>query len=210
MRTYVSTIGHHSTRVLRPLLSNGIDADDTVVLVRPQDDASDQAKAAVHDIRQTVRELGPDTTVVVEEIAHGSFEMAVVDCVDILTAADGTVIVNFDGGPREVFLPFTIAAVARPELIDTVFQFRDIDSTVCELSLPNVVSRVPATTDETLQAVADLGPEASLPAIAEMTGKSRSTTGRHLDTLEAAEAVRTKKKGKTRHAELTLGGTLRR
>ena len=209
MRTYVSTIGHHSTRVMRPILNNGIDADDTVVLLRPRDDSSEQGTDAVRDIQQTVRELGPNTDVVVEEITHDSFDMAVLECVDILEAADGDLIVNFDGGPRELFLPFTTAVLARLNLVDTTFQFRDIDKKVHELSLPNVVDRVPLTTEETLRAVADLQGETTLPEIAEMTDKARSTIGRHLDKLEAAGAVQTKKVQKTRHVELTLGGRLR-
>lgn len=209
MRTYVSTIGYHSTRVMRPILNNGIDAEDTVVLLRPKGDGTEQSNDAVRDIRQTVRELGPDTTVVTEEVDHTEFERSVLECVDVLEAAEGRVIVNFDGGPREIFLPFTVATVARPELIDRVFQFRDTDQKVRELSLPNLVSRTPEVADETLQAVFDLDGEATLPAIAEATGKARSTVGRHLDKLEAAGLVRTSKAGKTREVELTLGGRLR-
>lgn len=208
-RTYISTIGHHSTRVMRPILNNGIDTDDTVVLLRPRDDSSEQGHDAVNDIRQTVRELGPDTSIVVEEISYDAFETAVLECIEVLEAAEGTVVINFDGGPREIFLPFAIATVARPGLVDTVFQFRDIDKKVHELSLPDVVRRVPEATDETLQAVAELGEEATLPRIADRTGKARSTVGRHLDTLEAAGAVHTSKEAKTRHVELTLGGRLR-
>lgn len=209
MRTYVATIGHHEFRVLRAVLSNGIDAEDTVILLRPRDDSSEQAIDAINEIRRTVREIGPDTSVVVEDISHEAFEDAILECVDILEAAEGTVIAVFDGGPREIFLPFTIAAVSCIEQIDTAFQFRDIDRKVRELSLPDIVERVPSATDETLRAVSELKPDATLPAIAETTEKSRSTVGRHLDTLEEAGAIRTEKPGKTRYAEITLGGQLR-
>lgn len=209
MRTYVATIGHHEFRVLRAVLSNGIDAEDTVVLLRPEDDSSEQAIDAINEIRRTVREIGPDTSVVVEDISQKAFEDAILECVDVLEAADGTVIAVFDGGPREIFLPFAVAAISSIEQIDTAFQFRDIDRKVRELSLPNVVQRVPSATDETLQAVAELGTDATLPAIAEKTGKSRSTIGRHLDTLEDVGAIRTEKLGKTRNVEITTGGQLR-
>lgn len=194
---------------MRPILNNGIDASDTVVLLRPRGDTSEQGSDAVDDIRRTVRELGPDTDVHVEEISYESFEVAVLECTEILEAAEGTVIVNFDGGPREIFLPFTIAAVARPHLIDHSFQFRDIDKKVRELTLPNIVDRAPGATDDTLLAIATLGGETTLPAVADQTEKARSTVGRHLDELEAVGAVRTHKVEKTRHVELTLGGQLR-
>lgn len=209
MQTYVSTIGYHSTRVMRPILNNGIESEDTVVLLRPDDDSSDQGNDAVHDIRQTVREIGPEAEVVVEQISYDSFETAVRECVDILEAAEGTVIVNFDGGPREIFLPFTVATLARPRLIDTAFQFRDIDSKVQELSLPNIVDRTPEVTDETLQTIVALGGSTTLPKIAEEIDMARSTIGRHLDRLETAGAIRTDKAEKTRQVELTLGGRLR-
>lgn len=209
MQTYVSTIGHHSTRVMRPVLNNGIDGEDAIILLRPHSDSSEQGEDAVRDVRQTVRELGPGADVLVEEISYESFETSVLECMDILEAAEGTLIVNFDGGPREIFLPFVVATLSRPALIDRVFQFRDIDGQVCELSLPDIVHRVPPTTDQTLQAVADLGPKTTLPQIAEQTGKARSTVGRHLDKLEEVGAVRTNKDKKIREVELTLGGQIR-
>jgi len=56
MRTYVSTIGHYSPRVMRPILDNGLDADDVIVLLRPRGDTSDRAKSAIQDVDQTVNE----------------------------------------------------------------------------------------------------------------------------------------------------------
>lgn len=209
MRTYVSTIGYHSTRVMRPILNNGIDADDTVVLLRPAVEEDDQSNDAVRDVRQTVRELGPNTTVVTEGIHHDDFETAVLECVEVLEAAEGRLVLNFDGGPREIFLPFAVAALSRPDLIDRTFQFRDTDQKVRELSLPNLVGRIPEVADDSLRAVAELGDDATLPTVAEATGKARSTVGRHLDELEGAGLVRTEKVGKTREIRLTLGGRLR-
>ncbi|WP_218011965.1 hypothetical protein [Natrinema sp. CBA1119] len=45
----------------------------------------------------------------------------------MLEAAEGTVVLNFDGGPREIFLPLTVAAIVRPNVVDLALQFRDID-----------------------------------------------------------------------------------
>ena len=83
MRTYVSTIGHYSPRVMRPILDNGLDADDVVVLLRPRGDTSDRAKSAIQDVDQTVNELGPGSDIVVEEVSHEAFEAVVLECVDI-------------------------------------------------------------------------------------------------------------------------------
>lgn len=209
MRTYVSTIGHYSPRVMRPILNNGLDADDVVVLLRPRDDASERAKSAIQDVEQTVNELGPGSAVVVEEISYESFETAVLECVDVLEVADGTVVLNFDGGPREIFLPLTIAALARPNVVDHALQFRDVDEEIEELTLPDLMSRPSDATLETLRYLVSLDETTTLPHVSEETDKSRSTVGRHLDALEADGAVKTWMEGKTRYVTPTLAGRLR-
>ncbi|QLC35070.1 CRISPR locus-related DNA-binding protein (plasmid) [Halarchaeum sp. CBA1220] len=208
MRTYVSTIGHYSPRVMRPILNNGLDADDVVVLLRPRDDASDRAASAIQDVEQTVNELGPGSEVVVEEISYEAFETAVIECVDVLEAADGTVVLNFDGGPREIFLPLTVAAIARPTVVDLALQFRDVDEEIEELTLPNLMSRPSDATLDTLRYLVSVDGGTTLPRVSDETDKSRSTVGRHLDALEADGAVETWMEGKTRHAAPTLAGQL--
>ncbi|GGN23486.1 CRISPR-associated CARF protein Csa3 [Halarchaeum nitratireducens] len=209
MRTYVSTIGHHSPRVMRPILNNGLNADDVVVLLRPHDDTSDRAKNAIRDVEQTVNELGPGSDIVVEEISYGSFQTAVLECVDILEAADGAVVLNFDGGPREIFLPLTVAAIARPTVVDLALQFRDVDEEIEELTIPNLMSRPSDATLDTLRYLVSTAEEMTLPQLSNETDKSRSTVGRHLDALEADGAVETWMEGKTRHVSPTLAGQLR-
>jgi len=209
MRTYVSTIGHYSPRVMRPILDNGLNANDVVVLLRPHGDTSDRAKSAIQDVNQTVNELGPGSDIVIEKISYKSFESAVVECVDILEAAEGTVVLNFAGGPREIFLPLTIAAIARSDIVDLALQFRDIDEEIEEITLPNLMSRPSDATLDTLRSLVTINGNTTLPQIADETGKSRSTVGRHLDALEFDGAVKTWKEGKTRHVEPTLAGQLR-
>lgn len=208
MRTYVSTIGHYSPRVMRPILDNGLDAEDIVVLLRPRGDTSDRAKSAIQDVNQTINELGPGSNVIVEKISYEVFEAAVMECVDILDAADGTVVLNFDGGPREIFLPLTVAALARPNIVDLTLQFRDIDEEIEEIELPNLMSRPSDATLDTLQYLISIDESTTLPRISNETGKSRSTVGRHLDALESDGAVETWMEGKTRHVTPTLAGRL--
>ncbi|QLC35539.1 CRISPR locus-related DNA-binding protein (plasmid) [Halarchaeum sp. CBA1220] len=209
MRTYISTIGHYSPRVMRPILGHGLDADDVIVLLRPRDDTSEQAQRAISDVEQTVQDLGPGAETTVAEISYETFETAVLECVDILDAANGDVILNFDGGPREIFLPFVVAALARTELLDTVLQFRDVDESIEEIDLPNLSTRPSDATIETLRFIVSLDGETTLPNVASETDKSRSTIGRHLDALESAGAINTWKEGKTRLVRPTLAGRLR-
>lgn len=208
MRTYVSTIGYYDTRVVRPVLGHGLNKGNVVVLLRPYND-DDDGDSAVADVKQIFSELGPETEVVVEPITYDDFPTAVLECVDVLTGAKGETIANFGGGPREIFLAFSIAALVLNEKIDTVLQFTDVDERVKEFHLPNLMITPPAKTHTTLQTTAELGGEVTLPAIAEHSEQSRSTIGRHLTELENAGAITTENKGKTRHVELTLSGRLR-
>ncbi|WP_372480052.1 CRISPR-associated CARF protein Csa3 [Halomicrobium sp. HM KBTZ05] len=207
MRTYISTIGYYDTRVVRPVLDHGLNAGDEVVLLRPYNDDED-GDSAVTDVKQIFSELGPDVNVVVTQITYDDFATAVMECLDVFAAAGGETIANFGGGPREIFLAFSIAALVANEQIDTVLQFTDIDEEVRELQLPELIQSLPVKTHETLRTVAKLDGESTLPTIADKSGQSRSTVGRHLDELEAAGTIKTEKRMKTRHVELTLGGRL--
>ena len=208
MRTYVSTIGYYETRVVRPVLDHGLNEGDEVVLLRPHNDDED-GDSTVADVRQIFSELGPGVEVDVERISYTDFSTAVMECLDVLTATDGETIANFGGGPREIFLPFSIAALVAGDEIDTVLQFTDIDQEVTAIQLPELMEPLSSKTHRTLRTLSDLNGVSTLPEIAERSGQSRSTVGRHLDDLNTAGAVRTDKHGKTRHVELTLGGRLR-
>lgn len=208
MRSYVSTIGYHETRVVRPVLDHGLNEDDEVILLRPHNDDKD-GDNAVTDVRRIFSEFGPGVEVIVEQISYADFSAAVIECLDVLAATQGETIANFGGGPREIFLPFSIAAVAAGDKIDTVLQFTDIDQEVMEIQLPELMESLPSKTHQTFRTIADLDGASTLPAIAEQSGQSRSTVGRHLDDLTAAGAVVTEKRAKTRHVQLTLGGRLR-
>ena len=207
MRTYVSTIGYYDTRVVRPVLNHGLNASDKVVLLRPYNDNND-GDSAVADVRQIFSELGPNIEIAVESITYDEFPTAVMECADVLAAAKGETVANFGGGPREIFLAFTVAALVTNDQLDTVLQFTDIDEEVQELRLPELMASLPSKTDQTLRTIARLNGETTLPAVAERSGQSRSTVGRHLDELEMADAVETDKQSKTRLVELTLGGRL--
>ena len=208
MRTYISTIGYYETRVVRPILDHGLNAGDVIVLLRPYNDDAD-GDSAVADVKQIFSELGPNVKVVVEQITYDDFPAAVIECVDVLAAAGGETIVNFGGGPREIFLPFTIAALVAGEQMDTILQFTDIDEEVRELRLPELMAPLPKKTHKTLKTISELNGESALAMVADQSGQSRSTVGRHFNDLETAGTVETIKRGKTRYVELTLGGQLR-
>jgi CRISPR-associated protein Csa3 len=209
MRTYVSTLGYDSKRVTRPVLSNGLDTNDELVLLRPQTDGEDtRAQQAITDVEQLVAQIEPNVSVSVEAVPYDDFAAAVRRCSDVLQSADRTLVVNLGGGARDVFLPFATAALAHTDAIDTVLSFSDIDGEVRPLQLPALIASIPSNMWNTLRAVDQLGGTASIPVLTDERDVAKSTVTRHVTTLEDIGAVTTRYEGKTKHIELTLTGDL--
>lgn len=220
VRTYVSPIGYNSTSVTRVLLSRGIEPDDTVVLLRPAADAeTDDSRAAeaINDVETMLGEIQPDITVAVERIPYDDFPAAVMACSDILRSARGELIVNLSGGARDIFLPFTVAAIAAAERINDALAFSDIDGQVREIDVPNLGAGISDSTRQTLDLISraadgdddsDADGGVSIAEISQARGAAKSTVSRHVSQLADAGAVETYVGGKTKYARPTLTGQL--
>lgn len=208
MRTYVSPIGYNSTSVTRPIISRGVDTGDTIVVLRPDVPDDSRAEEAIGDVERLLREIEPDVSLVTERIPHESFDDAILDCSDVLRAADGDCIVNLGGGARDVLLPFACAAIAHASLVDAVLFFSDIDGTVRELNLPRLTADVPDTTRTTLSAIASSRESISIPVLTDETEQSKSTVTRHVNYLADEGVIETWTEGKTKHARITITGRL--
>jgi len=209
MRTYISTLGFHETRVTRPILQYGIDEGDHVVIVRPTANQNDErAEEALEGVEDFLSEIEPCISFTVEGVPHDDFEDALLSCSDLLRAAEGTVIVNFGGGVREVLLPLAMATVAHLDRIEKTLMFRDLDHSVDEWTLPNLTASPPNNTLSTLQLLATVDGPVSISELASTTDAAKSTVGRHISQLERAGAVSTTTSGKTKQVELTVTGNL--
>ncbi|MFB6201421.1 MAG: CRISPR-associated CARF protein Csa3 [Halorhabdus sp.] len=209
MRTYVSTLGFHETRVTRPVLRHGLDEGDVVVLLRPATEADEgRGSDAVAHVEDMVDEISPDASVVIERVDHSDFETAVLECSDVLRAADGELIVNFGGGAREIFLPFTFATVAHADLVDMALQYTDIEQQVREWRVPNLTANVSEKVWPTLVTIADHDEEVSIPDITAQSEASKSTVTRHVQELAETELVDTRTAGNTKFARATTAGRL--
>lgn len=209
MRTYVSTMGFHETRVTRPLLGDDLADGDEVVLLRPATEPDpDRGEDAVEYVDDMLHEIAPEVVVGVEQIDHESFDDAVLQCSDVLLAAEGDLVVNFGGGARELFLPLTIATVLHAPLVDKALQYTDIEQDVREWTVPRLGTAVPAEQEATLRAVVEFGPAVSIPELDEHVDKSKSTVSRHVSDLESRDFVETTMHGKTKLVSATLSGQL--
>lgn len=201
MTTFILPIGFDTRRVTRPVVTHGVDADDTIVLLRPDGADNDRSSRAVANVTEFLHEIESDVTITVERVGRDDFMQTVIECSDILAATEHPV-VGLCGGPRDILLPLTVVAVVHADHLQQAYVFSDIDEAVQEWTLPPLTATVPETTSETLDTVAEHGP-CSLSTLADQLGKSKSTVGRHLDTLEANGLVRSWMEGKHRHVEAT-------
>jgi CRISPR-associated protein Csa3 len=209
MRTYVSTMGFHETRVTRPVLRHGLDGEDRVVLLTPEADTTeDRTRDAVDYVEDMLHEIAPGVTVTVEPIPHSDFSAAVFECCELIEAAAGDVIVNFGGGAREIFLPLTIAAILDASKIETALQYTDVEQSVREWAVPNLTAPVPTEQWPTLETVQVEGPNVSIPELDDALDTSKSTISRHLSDLASKDLVTTTMRGKTKHVSVTLSGRL--
>jgi CRISPR-associated protein Csa3 len=208
MRTYIAPIGFNSTSVTRPLLNHGIDTGDVVVLIRPDVADDTRATEAITDVEQLLQEIEPKVSVTTERITHSEFSTAVLECSDLIRAADGERIVTLGGGARDVLVPFVVAAIAHARLLDAALFFSDIDGAVNEWELPGLTATLRETAQPTLEALQQKGGSASIPALTDKTGRSKSTVTRHVRRLADEGIIETWSQGKTKHARITLTGQL--
>lgn len=209
MRTYLSTLGFHETRVTRPLLKHGLDEGDEVVVVRPAESQNDKRAAeALDGVESFLSEIEPSVSFTLEGVPHDDFEAALLACSDLIRAVEGTAVVNFGGGARDVLLPLASATLAHVDRVETVLFFSDLDHSVREWTLPDVTANPPAKTLETLQVLATVDGPVSITELARDSDVAKSTVGRHVTKLAKAGAVTTEPAGKEKQVELTLTGKL--
>ncbi|MFD1600480.1 CRISPR-associated CARF protein Csa3 [Halobellus rarus] len=209
MRTYIAPIGYDSTRVTRPILSQGIERDTHIDLLIPTTTTDDSRGAqAIDDVRRMVEQIEPNVDVGTTEVPHDDFEAAIEACGSLIDDANGEVVVVFGGGARDIFLPLTVAALSRTHQIHASYQFSDIDGEVRERSLPNLTANAPAQTRSTLEAISTLEEPVSLTAVTDAVDVSKSTITRHVKVLERQGLVTSETHGKTKVVELTTTGRL--
>jgi len=211
MRTYVSTLGFHETRVTRPVIKHGLDSGDRIVLVRPaEEENTERAEDAVGYVEDMVGEMEPDATVVTEQVDASEFTTTVLQCSDVLSAIDPEreVIVNFDGGAREVLLPLLVAAILHAPRIDQALQYTDVDQEVRTLSVPHLTAQLPTSAMETFELIAGIDGEITLPELARRSDKSKSTVGRHVESLAEVGVVTTRMDSSAKHVSLSGTGRL--
>ncbi|TKX49567.1 CRISPR locus-related DNA-binding protein [Halorubrum sp. ASP121] len=202
MRTYLAPLGFDSRRVVRPVLSEGLDESDRVVLLQPAND-SDQSEEAYEEVEDVLTQVVPDLKLESEHLPYADFVETTLLCADFMQAAEGETIVVLGGGAREILFPLTVATFSNEKHIDTVLQVGDIDSSVRRLPRLNLRGNISDAEEALLGDLNDLERPLSISDIATELDKSKSTIARHIDSLESENFVRTTKEGRTKMVEIT-------
>lgn len=210
MNTYLSPIGYDSTRVTRPVLSEGIDEGDQIILLRPANDEDDnRAMEAIEDVKRIIDQIHPDMNVVKRTISLDSSQTAVLECSELIIGVNDYLVVNFGGGPRELYLPLVTATLAHLDSVDKTLQFSDLDGSVEEISLPRITGDIPDSAAGTLDAIVENQSGIGIPELTEKINTAKSTVSRHVRQLEDVDAVAAEMHGKTKHVKPTFSGKLR-
>lgn len=207
MRTYLAPLGFDSRRVVRPVLSEGLDEPDRVVLLQPTN-SSDQSEDAFEEVEDVLTQVVPDLELESEYLPFTDFVETTLLCADLMQAAEGETIVVLGGGAREILLPLTVATFSNENNIDTVLQVGDIDSSVHRIPRLNLRGNISDAEEALLTDLKDLDTPLSISDIATELEKSKSTIARHVNNLESGGFVKAIKQGRMKKVELTDSGRI--
>ena len=207
MRTYLAPLGFDSRRVVRPVLSEGLDKSDRVVLLQPAK-SSDQSEDAFEEVADVLTQVVSDLELESEQLPYTDFVETTLLCTDLIQAAEGETIVVLGGGAREILLPLTVATFSNENYIDTILQVGDIDSSVRRIPQLNLRGNISNAEATLLADLTALDTPLSISEIATELEKSKSTVARHVDSLELEGFVQTTKEGRTKTVEQTDSGRI--
>ena len=211
MRTYVSPIGYDTRRVTRPVVKTGLGTEDTVIMLRPDEESdTERANRAIADVETLLQEFEAAADHTVKRVSTEDFETTIWDCCAVIESVpnDSETIVSLGGGARDILLPLTIASLVLSHRVDRALFFSDIDQDVRPLSLPELTTRVPERTHDTFEAIVRESEWQTLTSIAEQTGQSKSTVIRHVNDLEEVSVVESDTSGKAKRVKISFSGEL--
>jgi len=207
MRTYIAPLGFDSRRVVRPVLSEGLDADDEIVLLQPSN-ASSRGEDALDDVEDVLTQVAPDLTLHTEQLPYNDFVETILYCTDLIQAADGETVVILGGGAREILFPLVIATFSNERYIDKILQMGDIDSSVRQLPKLNLRGNPTNAETQLLRNLTELNTPLSISDIATELDKSKSTVARYVSSLEKEGFVETQSKGRLKTVRVTDSGRI--
>ena len=207
VKTYISLSGFDSSQIVSLIVKYGIEGGDLIILIRPEDETDTRGEQTVQAIRDLSRQIDSSIDLKIHRVNHRDFEEMVVSLKDLIENAKGQVIANLSGGPREIFLAFTIACLSLSDKIFKTTNYSDIDRSLCEIILPNITAALEEKQKQILKDVFENQPT-TISNIAQRLSVSESTISRQVARLADQKALDLVQKGKTKEIRITLTGRL--
>ncbi len=207
MKTYISLSGFDASQIVSLIVKYGIEGGDRIVLIRPEEERDSRGELTVQAVRDLSRQIDSKIDLQIHRVDHRDFEGMVISLKDLLERAEGQVFANLSGGPREIFLAFTIACLSRPLKIFRSTNFSDIERCLNEIELPNIAAVLEEKQKRILKDVLESQPT-TISEIAGRLGLSESTVSRQVARLADLKALDLVPKGKTKEIRITLTGKI--
>jgi len=207
MKTYISLSGFDSSQIVSLIVKYGIEGGDLIILIRPEDETDTRGEQTIQAIRDLSRQIDNSIGLQIHRVNHRDFEEMVVSLKNLIKDAKGQVITNLSGGPREIFLAFTIACLSRSDKIFKTTSYSDIDRSLSEILLPNITAALEEKQKQILKDVFENQPT-TIGDIAQRLSISESTISRQVARLGDQKALDLVQKGKTKEIRITLTGKL--
>ena len=207
MKTYISLSGFDSSQIVSLIVKYGIEGGDRIILIRPEEEKDTRGELAVQAIRDLSRQIDSSINLEIHRVNHRDFEAMVLSLKALLENARGQIIANLSGGPREIFLAFTIACLSQSGKIYKTTNFSDIERKLNEVNLPNINAALEDKQKRILKDII-LNQPTTITNIAERLLVSESTISRQVARLADIQALEIARKGKTKEVRITLTGRL--
>lgn len=207
MRSYISLSGFDTSQILSLIVKYGIEGNDKIILIRPKHETDDRGETTIQAVRDLSRQIDSNIKVEIHRVDHHDFEDMVISFIDLIKNTPGEIITNISGGPREIFLAFTIACLSQSDKINRTTNYSDIDLVMKEITLPNIIHITDEKLKEILSDINENQP-ATITEIANRLNISESTASRQIKKLFERKALDIVQEGKSKKIRMTLAGKI--
>ena len=185
----------------------GVEGKDTIVLIRPEVETDTRSELTVQAIRDLSRQIDSSIDLQIHRVNHRDFEDMVVSLKALLEKAEGQVIANLSGGPREIFLAFAVACLSSSGKIFKTTNYSDIERRLHEVALPNITAVLEDRQKRICKDISENQPT-TITDIAKRLSVSESTVSRQVARLGDLGALDAVPRGKTKEVRITLTGKI--
>lgn len=207
MKTYVSLLGFDTSQFFSLIVKYGIEKNDRIVLIRPQDGSDGQGQKSVREIEDIANKIDKSIKVDVHRVNHLDFNSMLLSIIDLLESIETEIIANISGGSRDIFLAFSIACLTQTGKISKVTNYSDVDRELREIQLPHIVNTLDEKLNTLLEDIAKYEPTIAS-EIADRLQVSESTISRNLNKLKDLRAIDVNHQGKTKYISTTTTGKI--